>query len=228
MRALYLALCISLPLLAGDRDPLAEAVEAFGSDHPARRDAGSLAVREVLRQRLAPLLEAMRSKDPEVSRRARESLESLLPRQPGRAEPAASEAEQVVVMGGNQGGAAVVLRVVQANGRGQLRVIHGRAEANRPGPLAGFGVEGEAVLDRTWRRHLRLAEGRGFLIRNVVPDTAAARLGLREDDIVLRIDGAPVLTPEDVAGALGEEKGRWALRRFRVLRDGEVRDLPGE
>lgn len=228
MRALVLAL-LAVPLLAGAPDPLADAIRDFGSDYPARRDVATQVARGILQGRLAPLLEAMRSADPEVSRRARECIESFLP---GRPAASAEQAEDgpggpvVFVNGRNQGG--VVLRVVQANGQ-RLRIVNGRwAPEEGYARLKAFGVEGEAALDSTLRRHLRLAEGRGFLVQKVGDGTPAARLGLKAEDILLRIDGKPVMKPEDVEGALGEEKEAWPLRRFRLLRDGEIKDLPGE
>jgi len=226
MRALVLTL-LAVPLLAGAPDPLANAVREFESDYPARRDAATRVVRGILQERLGPLLEAMRSSDPEVSRRARECIESFLPTRPEAAPQQADDGPGgpvVFVNGQNQG--RVVLRVVQANGQ-RLRIVNGRWEAEEGYErLKAFGVEGEAALDSTLRRHLRLAEGRGFLVRKVEDESPASRLGLEAEDILLRIDGKPVMKPEEVEGALGGEEAAWMHRRVRILRDGEIKDLP--
>ena len=223
MCALGPAFLLALPLLAGDGAPLAEAVRAFESDHPARRDAASRIVQELPQERLAPLIEALRSDDPEVRSRARQSLEAFLPARPSSAEEEEHQAGAIVLRGNRQN--RVVVRLVQGNGQ-QLKNVNGRlVPDNAYERLKEFGADGEAAADPTLRRHLRLAAGRGFLVTDVKEDSRAWRLGLRAEDIVLRIDDAPVMTPEDVEGALGEEKEAWMKKTFRILRDGELKDL---
>ena len=123
MRALVPAFLLALPLLAGDGDPLAEAVRAFESDHPARRDAASRIVQELLQERLAPLIEAVRSDVPVVRSRARQSLEAFLPARPSSAEEEEHQAGAIVLRGNRQN--RVVVRLVQGNGQ-QLKIVNGR------------------------------------------------------------------------------------------------------
>jgi len=79
MRAMAVALLLSVPLTAGDESSLEKAVELFRSPDAAKRAAGSQLAKRQLRRLLAPLLAAMKDDDPEVRRRARRSIVSLVP-----------------------------------------------------------------------------------------------------------------------------------------------------
>ncbi len=79
MRALAVALLLSVPLSAGDESSLEKAVELFKSPDAGQRAAGSQLADRELRKLLAPLLKAMEDDDPEVRRRARRSILSLVP-----------------------------------------------------------------------------------------------------------------------------------------------------
>jgi HEAT repeat protein len=79
MRALAVALLLSVPLTAGDKPSLEKAVELFRSPDAGQRAAGSQLAERELRKLLAPLLKAMEDDDPEVRRRARRSILSLVP-----------------------------------------------------------------------------------------------------------------------------------------------------
>ena len=79
MRALAVALLLSVPLTAGDKSSLEKAVELFKSPDAGERAAGLQLAERELRKLLAPLLKAMEDDDPEVRRRARRSIVSLVP-----------------------------------------------------------------------------------------------------------------------------------------------------
>ncbi|MHC4223356.1 MAG: hypothetical protein ACYSUN_05145, partial [Planctomycetota bacterium] len=111
MRVLPIALLVSLPLFAHDPGTLGDAVARFGSDDPEVRETASRTVRTHLEQRLAPLLEAMHSRDPEVRRRAHDAVASLLPH----------HAEESLEFEGQDLG--VLLRQARGRGRPQLQIV---------------------------------------------------------------------------------------------------------
>jgi len=230
MRALGFLLLLLLPLAAGETGALARAVAKFDSEQAAEREAASQAVRRHLRTELAPLLAALRSDDPEVSRRAREAIESLLPeRKTGEEEPdAAGNAggNVIVGIGGARGRAIQNLRfVLQANRKGQLVFVRGGDEKQATA-LRKYGLEGHPVEEALVRRQLQLADGRGFAVTRVLPGTAAARIGLQAHDIVLSIRGRPVQETGKVLKALGEQE-TWNGLEMRILRAGELATLGG-
>jgi hypothetical protein len=79
MRALAVALLLSVPLTAGDKSSLEKAVELFRSPDAEERWAGSQIAEREVRKFLAPLFRALKDHDPEVRRRARWALLSLTP-----------------------------------------------------------------------------------------------------------------------------------------------------
>lgn len=89
MRTLAVALLLSVPLTAGDRSSLEKAVELFKSQDAGQREAGSQLAERELRRLLAPLLKAMEDDDPEMRRRARRSILSLVPGEVEKEKPTA-------------------------------------------------------------------------------------------------------------------------------------------
>jgi serine protease Do/serine protease DegQ len=67
---------------------------------------------------------------------------------------------------------------------------------------------------------LNLASRRGAMIQQVLPDSAAARAGLREGDIVTSVDGRPVRNAGDLRNLIGlREIGEQVA--LEVLRNGD-------
>lgn len=225
MRALGFLLLLLLPLSAGETDRLARAVARFNSDYAAERDAASQTVRELLQAELGPLLAALKSDDPEVSRRARRAIASLLP--PGREEQEA--AERSAAGGGNMiigfGGAANrQFRVIVKQGKGgQIMFLQG-GDQKQNEALRKFGLEGDSIDDTLVRRQLQLAAGRGFGVTKVLAGTSAARLGLKAYDIILSIGDRPVQRLDKVLQALGKKEA-WGDLRMTILRVGKVVQL---
>jgi hypothetical protein len=209
MRAMILCLPLAVAL-AGDADSLAEAVKRWASESADEREAASRAVCRQLERDLAPVLSAMRSDDPEVRRRARSALESLLPRPVE--EPAAAP-PQVALLGGG--------------GNAQLRLVVRQAafvpEDAQPEvrELKAKGLSGHPVDDPLLREHLNLAEGRGFAVTGVDAGSDAERLGLKPRDILLSVDGRPVKQVAEVLKALAAKNPP-----VRLLRRGKLVDLP--
>lgn len=224
MRALGFLLLMLLPLSAGETDALARAVGSFQSDYASEREAASQTVRKLLQAELAPLLAALGSDDPEVSRRAHEAIRSLLPGTKKEAEPEASgNAGNVIIgLGGNQ-----KFRFIVKQGKGgQVFFVQGGNDKESK-ELKKYGLEGQPITETLVRRQLQLAAGRGFGVTKVLPGTAAARLGLQAYDIVIAIGDRPVKDPKQVLKALGK-KETWAGVEMRVLRVGKVVKLGGQ
>jgi PDZ domain len=225
MRALILLLPLAVAF-AGDPSPLEEATKRWASDSAEERDAASRFVATHVRRELAPLVAALQSGDPEVRRRARSALESLLPPRPP--EPPVQEepvmAGQVIVLN-NAGGGGVLQVRVNAKGRAVL-VDAGEAEQ-----LKAKGIAGMPVDDPVMREQLALAEGRGFAVSSVEPRSDAECLGILANDILLSIDGRPVKQAADVVKALeARAPGITLLRRGKLLTLGlkEGEGAPGE
>lgn len=213
-----LALC--LPLSAGDADVLNSAVEAFRHDSVGVRESASKAVRRWLEAELAPLLKAMKSKDPEVARRARDAITGLLPWED------AGDENGVIRQAGN------VFQVVNVAGRNNVRVIFNNGQAvwvqnnqQHQKTIGRFGVQGYACQQPLLRRQLGLAAGRGYVVTGVTKGSAAQQLGLRVHDIILSIDGKPVMMPHTFSAMLAKQIG-WLKLRIRLLRDGKLMQLP--
>ena len=214
LTALFLvSLC--LPLSAGDRKPLEEAIRAFASDELAARQAATRTVRELLEKEFAPLIKAMSAEDPEVARRAREVVEGLIPHR-GEKETAAP------IAGGGQ-----VIRLFVNNGaqfwvRGQngVWVAHnqGQKHAHR---VKLFGVQGYPCTQPLLRKQLGLAAGRGYVVAKVTRGSVAQKAGLKVHDIILAIDDQPVMQISSLYKQLGE-LATWPNRAIRIMREGQV------
>ena len=61
-------------------------------------------------------------------------------------------------------------------------------------------------------------------IGQVFPGGPAQRVGLEPGDVIVRVDGRPFVTPNDMNLALGHSNGRPVLTVFRV-RYGQYADI---
>jgi S1-C subfamily serine protease len=69
----------------------------------------------------------------------------------------------------------------------------------------GVAVQTVPILTRVVR-HLNLAQSSGVLVTNVAPDSPAARAGIVEGDVILRLADTPVLGADALHGLLGDER----------------------
>jgi S1-C subfamily serine protease len=60
-----------------------------------------------------------------------------------------------------------------------------------------LGIEGRTVTDADVKT-LGLANAEGALVESVIPNTGAARAGLRTNDVVTAVDGQPIRTMDDL------------------------------
>ncbi len=221
MRTTLLALALALPILASDRPLLERAVELFRSDSPKDREDGSRIAKIFVETSLRPLVDALEDADPEVRRRAREAVVSVLADRSDLPEAAQPQSD-VWALGGpviiNQrgiGGARVRLQVFN---NGNLMID----ESDQAGHALNqvIGIQGVPAADGALRTQLRLAEGRGFLVTSLDENARGAKLGLALHDIVTTINGRPVFEAQDLVTALGEDPD-WERLVIALIREGE-------
>jgi serine protease Do len=74
------------------------------------------------------------------------------------------------------------------------------------------------------RAALALEEGRGVLVRRVVPGSAAEEAGLLEGDVIVELEGRPVRGPRELARTVGRVIPGEPLN-LRVWRGGQILSL---
>ena len=71
------------------------------------------------------------------------------------------------------------------------------------------------------RESLRLPDANGVIIESVVPDGPAGKAGLREDDVIRKVDGAPIKDNDDLLGQVASRKPGEKVD-LDILRDGKT------
>ncbi len=66
-----------------------------------------------------------------------------------------------------------------------------------------IGIRGRNVTEPVLRTQFQLAQDMGVVIEKVVKNSPAAKAGLRQHDIILRANGEPVLSMEDLSRLVG-------------------------
>ena len=207
MRALAVALLLSVPLSASDRPALEMAVARFKSPDAGQRTAASQLAKRELRKLLAPLLKAMEDDDPEVRRRARRSILSLVP---GEVEKAPQTQEKLrAALADFKARQTQLLNALIV----QARRLHETHKTSRL-PVA-FGVHGtRCALNKP-----------GFFVQEVRKGSGAERLGLRMGDVIVQVNGRAVTRSRDFTAALGDNPD-WSRATVTWLRDGQIVRLP--
>ncbi|MCK6479240.1 MAG: PDZ domain-containing protein [Planctomycetes bacterium] len=113
------------------------------------------------------------------------------------------------------------------DGGGWRRIEEGLPRWGRLFHGGGGGEEGRAVLGVTvsevpdlLRAHVKVPAGEGLVVEEVLPGTAAERMGLRRHDLLLSVNGIPVSTAAEVRSAVGAA-GEGGALRLRILREGQ-------
>ena len=100
-------------------------------------------------------------------------------------------------------GAVHALRV------GPVRVAVARApQAAAPSYWIGVAL-GE--VDDTLRAHVKLDDGGGLVLTDVLKESPAAKAGLSKNDLLLSVDGRPLKAPEDLVKAVQAAKDEHSL-----------------
>jgi hypothetical protein len=87
-----------------------------------------------------------------------------------------------------------------------------------------FGV-GLAIPEAALAHQLRLADGVGILVTDVLPDSQAEALGVERYDVILSADGVPAADLEALVAQLRTAARTDAPLRLDVIRAGERRSL---
>jgi len=215
MRALAVALLLSVPLTAGDQSPLEKAVKLFRSPDAGRRVAGSQLADRELRKLLAPLLKAMEDDDPEVRRRARRSILSLVLDKGEKRETPQTEEQFLVAITALQKQCLALRAQKQAARALRCQKLEQKLEQKTSRLLADFGA----------RRTTWLPGKSGLFVLEVQRGSPAERLGLRWGDAIVRVNGQGVTRSRDFATAIGD-KPDWSRIKVTVLRKGRYVRLP--
>ncbi len=90
----------------------------------------------------------------------------------------------------------------------EFRFRKGKVDSRPPspiqdGPKLGIFLK-ENALNSAIREYLDIPEGAGLWVQKIVPGSLAERMGMREKDILLRLNGRLIKGPRDVAKVLGE------------------------
>lgn len=110
------------------------------------------------------------------------------------------------------------------NPDGVYRYVITTAEADRPSGSYWIGVPCLPVVPEL-RGQLDLPETQGLLVvRNPAPDSPAAKAGIKQQDILLKLDGRPLGTLEQLAKRVNKAKDQRELE-LTLLRSGERRTV---
>ena len=108
--------------------------------------------------------------------------------------------------------------------RGRVAALQRGESAERP--RLGIGIAPSWVALRM-RRAVGLPDREGVLVREVEPDSPAARAGINEGDLLVEAGGRPITEPDDVYDALGSVSAGSTLE-LRLVRGADERDGSGE
>jgi S1-C subfamily serine protease len=102
----------------------------------------------------------------------------------------------------------------------QFLLDSGRIAWSQPqGPWIGISV---GPADGVLRSQLRLPEGTGVVVTQVVPGGPAAEAGVEPHDVLLSVDGKPIAGGEDLDKVLQSAKPDGAALTLKLLRAGQT------
>jgi C-terminal processing protease CtpA/Prc len=118
--------------------------------------------------------------------------------------------------------APIVVKVVRAGEAKEVRVPPPGAPSLKVGPLKITAVRHQAApsywigvaigeADDTLRAHLKLDEGAGLVLTDVIKESPAAKAGLEKNDVVLSVDAKPLKEPGDLVKAVQAAKDEHSL-----------------
>ncbi|MEQ1906234.1 MAG: PDZ domain-containing protein [Pirellulaceae bacterium] len=94
--------------------------------------------------------------------------------------------------------------------------------ANQGAPPYRIGVTLNEP-DATLRAQLKLADGQGLVVSDVVPDSPAAGAGIQANDILVNCNGNPITTVEAINAMIQEIKSNPA--KFTLIRTGQSMEI---
>jgi membrane-associated protease RseP (regulator of RpoE activity) len=127
--------------------------------------------------------------------------------------------------------AAALAGVAVPKASGQVADVH-RLAAAIAGQVVDEEAEGESEywlgvscteLGDDLRDELKLDEAKGVVVVDVVPDSPAAKAGLKKHDVLLAADDVDVSRPRDLAKAVRKAKSKDL--KLTLVRDGERKEI---
>ncbi len=245
MRALVLVPLLALWAHADDNTVLKSAVGHFKSRDPIQREAASRKATEEARKLLAPLVEAMEDPDPEVRRRAREAILSLVPRKHQEPKDTAIHGRTEVFVQpwpnyqrrffvqkwipGQQKAAEkarerarlAAAAVEAARIRGTLGRLQAQNFEEKEKELwVKLGLRGDLVVSVINQRGRRMELS--FRVVSVSEESPTARMGVRAGDIIREINGRTLSGRHPFYALLGDKP---ELTKLKVIRGAEIVEL---
>ncbi len=92
---------------------------------------------------------------------------------------------------------------------GTLKINAVRHQAAAPSYWIGVSI-GE--VDDTLRTHLKLEDGAGLVVTDVMKESPAAKVKLEKNDLLLTVDGKPLKAPEDLVKSVQAAKDEATLK----------------
>ena len=101
----------------------------------------------------------------------------------------------------------IILAVLVAGLASAASPARGHAAPSDPLPRRPFLGTGIGPITVANRVRQKLADSSGVEVRRVLPGSSAEAAGLRQGDVIVRVDGAPVTSPAGFVQAVARKKG---------------------
>ena len=113
------------------------------------------------------------------------------------------------------------------------RIVEAHDQAADEAPVAApkywIGLQGRPIDNRVLRTQLQLAGDVGVAIETVMPDSPAEKAGLRQDDILVAVDGEPLADLSYLQSVVAEKKDKpIALKVMRLAKEEVIEVTPAE
>ncbi len=97
------------------------------------------------------------------------------------------------------------------------RIAHAPEPTGAPSYWIGVSID---QVDDTLRSHLKLGDGVGLVVTDVLKGGPAEKAGVKKNDVLFAINGTPLKSPEDMIKAVQASKGERELS-LTIRREGE-------
>jgi membrane-associated protease RseP (regulator of RpoE activity) len=102
-------------------------------------------------------------------------------------------------------------------------------EAEVAAPKYWIGLQGRPIDNRVLRTQLQLAGDVGVAIESVMPDSPAEKAGLRQDDILVAVDGEPLADLQYLQSVVAEKHDKpIELKVLRLAKEEVIKVTPEE
>ena len=114
-------------------------------------------------------------------------------------------------------------------GDGPAVVVEEGEEATAAAPKYWIGLQGRPIDSRVLRTQLQLAGDVGVAIETVMPESPAEKAGLRQDDILVAVDGEPLADLAYLQSVVAEKHDKpIELKVLRLAKEEVIKVTPEE